>query len=91
MTDITKDSKRRLNLIAYVCYFFTGALITTLGLVLGPVSAAFHKDPGFIGQMFTLLNFGLFVPILVGGVLMQKYSIKSLLAIASAVRSEELV
>ncbi|WP_293932894.1 MFS transporter TsgA [Iodobacter sp.] len=83
--DVQKDSKRRLNLIAYVCYFFTGALITTLGLVLGPVSAAFHKDPGFIGQMFTLLNFGLFVPILVGGVLMQKYSIKSLLAIASAV------
>ncbi|OWY37777.1 MFS transporter TsgA [Xenophilus sp. AP218F] len=83
--DVPQNSKRRLNLVAYVCYFFTGALITTLGITLGPVSAAFHKDPGFIGQMFTLLNFGLFVPILIGGVLMQKFSAKALLGFAAAV------
>jgi TsgA-like MFS transporter len=80
----TRD-RRLLNIISYVCYFFTGSLITTLGLMIGPVSKAFSTDPSAIGNIFTWLNVGLFIPIFFAGMLMARVSTKTLLATAAIV------
>jgi len=76
-------SRGSLNAISYLSYYFVGALVSTLGIVLGPLCAAFHKDPSFIGQVFTLMNIGMFVPIMLGGLLMKKWGLQKPLAIAS--------
>ncbi|RJT46802.1 MFS transporter TsgA [Rahnella woolbedingensis] len=78
-------NRRRINMISWLSYFFTGALVSTLGIVIGPVSQAFGKDPGFIGQMFTLMNIGLFLPIMISGVLMRKFNLGRQLITGSAV------
>ncbi|MBU9810206.1 MFS transporter TsgA [Rahnella sp. C60] len=78
-------NRQRINMISWLSYFFTGALVSTLGIVIGPVSQAFGKDPGFIGQMFTLMNIGLFLPIMVSGVLMRKFNPGKQLITGSAV------
>ncbi|WP_413528379.1 MFS transporter TsgA [Rahnella inusitata] len=78
-------NRRRINMISWLSYFFTGALVSTLGIVIGPVSQAFGKDPAFIGQMFTLMNIGLFLPIMVSGVLMRRFNLGKQLITGSAV------
>lgn len=77
-------SRGNLNAISYLSYYFVGALVSTLGIVLGPLCAAFHKDPSFIGQVFTLMNIGMFVPIMLGGILMKKWGLQKPLVIAAA-------
>ncbi len=77
-------SRGNLNAISYLSYYFVGALVSTLGIVLGPLCAAFNKDPSFIGQVFTLMNIGMFVPIMLGGILMKKWGLQKPLVIASA-------
>jgi len=77
-------SRGNLNAISYLSYYFVGALVSTLGIVLGPLCAAFNKDPSFIGQVFTLMNIGMFVPILLGGILMKKWGLQKPLVIAAA-------
>lgn len=81
----TDFNRRRINMISWLSYFFTGALVSTLGLVIGPVSKAFDKDPGFIGQMFTLMNIGLFLPIMISGVLMRRFNLGKQLITGSVV------
>lgn len=76
-------SRANINAIAYLSYYFVGALVSTLGIVLGPLSAAFNKDPSFIGQIFTLMNLGMFLPIMFGGILMRKWGLKHPMVIAS--------
>ncbi|HCJ6373066.1 MFS transporter TsgA [Citrobacter sp. RHBSTW-00671] len=76
-------SRANLNAVSYLSYYFVGALVSTLGIVLGPLCAAFHKDPSFIGQVFTLMNIGMFVPIMLGGILMKKWGLKKPLVIAA--------
>jgi len=71
----TVYNRRRINVISWLSYFFTGGLVSTLGIVIGPVATAFNKDPGFIGQMFSLMNIGLFLPIMVSGILMRKFDL----------------
>lgn len=78
-------NRRRINMISWLSYFFTGALVSTLGIVIGPVAQAFGKDPGFIGQMFTLMNIGLFLPIMISGVLMRKFNLGKQLITGSVV------
>jgi TsgA-like MFS transporter len=78
-------NRQRINMISWLSYFFTGALVSTLGIVIGPVSQAFGKDPGFIGQMFTLMNIGLFLPIMISGVLMRKFNLGKQLITGSTV------
>lgn len=78
-------NRQRINMISWLSYFFTGALVSTLGIVIGPVSQAFGKDPGFIGQMFTLMNIGLFLPIMISGVLMRKFNLGKQLITGSVV------
>jgi len=78
-------NRQRINMISWHSYFFTGALVSTLGIVIGPVSQAFGKDPGFIGQMFTLMNIGLFLPIMISGVLMRRFNLGKQLITGSAV------
>jgi TsgA-like MFS transporter len=77
-------SRGNLNAISYLSYYFVGALVSTLGIVLGPLCAAFNKDPSFIGQVFTLMNIGMFVPIMLGGILMKKWGLQKPLVIAAA-------
>ena len=77
-------SRGSLNAISYLSYYFVGALVSTLGIVLGPLCAAFNKDPSFIGQVFTLMNIGMFVPIMLGGILMKKWGLQKPLVIAAA-------
>jgi len=77
-------SRGSLNAISYLSYYFVGALVSTLGIVLGPLCAAFDKDPSFIGQVFTLMNIGMFVPIMLGGILMKKWGLQKPLVIAAA-------
>lgn len=48
----TVYNRRRINVISWLSYFFTGGLVSTLGIVIGPVATAFNKDPAFIGLMF---------------------------------------
>ena len=79
-------SRGNLNAISYLSYYFVGALVSTLGIVLGPLCAAFNKDPSFIGQVFTLMNIGMFVPIMLGGILMKKWGLQKPLVIAAARR-----
>lgn len=78
-------NRQRINMISWLSYFFTGALVSTLGIVIGPVSQAFGKDPAFIGQMFTLMNIGLFLPIMISGVLMRKFNLGKQLITGSAI------
>ena len=78
-------SRSSLNAISYLSYYFVGALVSTLGIVLGPLCAAFNKDPSFIGQVFTLMNIGMFIPIMLGGILMKKWGLQKPLSIAAAV------
>ncbi|AVF33838.1 MFS transporter TsgA [Rahnella sikkimica] len=78
-------NRQRINMISWLSYFFTGALVSTLGIVIGPVSQAFGKDPAFIGQMFTLMNIGLFLPIMISGVLMRKFNLGKQLITGSTV------
>lgn len=77
-------SRANLNAISYLSYYFVGALVSTLGIVLGPLCQAFNKEPAFIGQVFTLMNLGMFVPIMLGGILMKKWGLKSPLVSAAA-------
>lgn len=77
-------SRGSLNAISYLSYYFVGALVSTLGIVLGPLCAAFDKDPSFIGQVFTLMNIGMFVPIVLGGMLMRRWGLQKPLVAASA-------
>ncbi|MGK8934161.1 MFS transporter TsgA [Pluralibacter gergoviae] len=77
-------SRGSLNAISYLSYYFVGALVSTLGIVLGPLCAAFNKEPSFIGQVFTLMNIGMFVPIVLGGMLMRKWGLQKPLVAASA-------
>ena len=77
-------SRGNLNAISYLSYYFVGALVSTLGIVLWPLCQAFNKDPSFIGQVFTLMNLGMFVPIMLGGLLMKKWGLKMPLVIAAA-------
>ena len=78
-------NRLRINMIAWLSYFFTGSLVSTLGVVLFPVSLAFGKTPAFIGQMFTLMNIGLFIPIMISGVLMRRFHLGQLLIVGSAI------
>ncbi len=77
-------SRPRINAISYLSYYFVGALVSTLGIVLGPLSTAFNKPPAFIGQVFTLMNIGMFIPIIFGGLLMRKWGLQKPLVTASA-------
>lgn len=77
-------SRGSLNAVSWLSYYFVGALVSTLGIVLGPLCAAFNKDPSFIGQVFTLMNIGMFVPIMFGGLLMKKWGLQKPLAIAAS-------
>lgn len=77
-------SRPGLNAISYLSYYFVGALVSTLGIVLGPLSAAFGKEPSFIGQVFTLMNIGMFIPIMLGGLLMKKYGLQKPMMAAAA-------
>ncbi|EGT5709811.1 MFS transporter TsgA [Cronobacter dublinensis subsp. dublinensis] len=77
-------SRRSLNAVSYLSYYFVGALVSTLGIVLGPLCVAFNKDPSFIGQVFTLMNIGMFIPIMLGGILMKKWGLQKSLVIAAA-------
>ncbi|WP_431296205.1 MFS transporter TsgA [Rahnella sp. PAMC 25559] len=81
----TVYNRRRINVISWLSYFFTGGLVSTLGIVIGPVATAFNKDPGFIGQMFSLMNIGLFLPIMVSGILMRKFDLGKQLMTGSLV------
>ncbi|AGH74800.1 MFS transporter TsgA [Edwardsiella piscicida] len=76
-------SRGRLNAISYLSYYFVGALVSTLGIVLGPLCVAFQKDPSFIGQIFTLMNIGMFIPIMFGGLLIKKWGLQKPLAAAA--------
>jgi TsgA-like MFS transporter len=77
-------SRANINAVSYLSYYFVGALVSTLGIVLGPLCVAFQKDPSFIGQVFTLMNIGMFIPIMLGGVLMRKWGLQKPLVAASA-------
>ncbi|MGR3753716.1 MFS transporter TsgA [Edwardsiella anguillarum] len=77
------DSRGRLNAISYLSYYFVGALVSTLGIVLGPLCVAFQKEPSFIGQIFTLMNIGMFIPIMFGGLLIKKWGLQKPLAAAA--------
>ncbi|WP_159188618.1 MFS transporter TsgA [Klebsiella pneumoniae] len=77
-------SRGSLNAISYLSYYFVGALVSTLGIVLGPLCAAFNRDPSFIGQVFTLMNIGMFIPIMLGGILMKKWGLQKPMVIAAA-------
>ena len=81
----TVYNRRRINVISWLSYFFTGGLVSTLGIVIGPVATAFNKDPAFIGQMFSLMNIGLFLPIMVSGILMRKFDLGKQLMTGSLV------
>ncbi|MBB5191287.1 TsgA-like MFS transporter [Silvimonas terrae] len=78
-------NRLRINMISWLSYFFTGSLVSTLGIVLFPVSQAFGKTPAFIGQMFTLMNIGLFLPIMVSGMLMRHVHLGTQLIVGSAI------
>lgn len=78
-------SRGNINAISYLSYYFVGALVSTLGIVLGPLCAAFQKDPSFIGQVFTLMNIGMFIPIMFGGILMRRWGLQKPLVAAAAV------
>ncbi|PKE31577.1 MFS transporter TsgA [Rahnella sp. AA] len=71
----TVYNRRRINVISWLSYFFTGGLVSTLGIVIGPVATAFNKEPAFIGLMFSLMNIGLFLPIMISGILMRKFDL----------------
>lgn len=77
-------SRANINAVSYLSYYFVGALVSTLGIVLGPLCVAFQKDPSFIGQVFTLMNIGMFIPIMLGGVLMRKWGLQKPLVAVSA-------
>lgn len=78
-------SRVNMNAISYLSYYFVGALVSTLGIVLGPLCDAFHKDYSFIGQVFTLMNLGMFLPIMLGGILMKKWGLQKPLIVASVI------
>jgi len=80
---MTKDSNRtRLTWICYLCYFFTGSLVTVSGMMLGPIAKTYGVSPGSISYVFTLQNGLMFIIILVGGFMMQKISLKKLFLLA---------
>jgi len=81
----TVYNRRRINVISWLSYFFTGGLVSTLGIVIGPVATAFNKDPAFIGLMFSLMNIGLFLPIMVSGLLMRKFDLGKQLITGSVI------
>jgi TsgA-like MFS transporter len=81
----TVYNRRRINVISWLSYFFTGGLVSTLGIVIGPVATAFNKDPAFIGLMFSLMNVGLFLPIMVSGLLMRKFDLGKQLITGSVI------
>jgi energy-converting hydrogenase Eha subunit C len=81
----TVYNRRRINVISWLSYFFTGGLVSTLGIVIGPVATAFNKDPAFIGLMFSLMNIGLFLPIMISGILMRKFDLGKQLITGSIV------
>lgn len=81
----TVYNRRRINIISWLSYFFTGGLVSTLGIVIGPVATAFNKDPAFIGLMFSLMNIGLFLPIMISGLLMRKFDLGKQLITGSVI------
>lgn len=81
----TMYNRRRINMISWLSYFFTGGLVSTLGLVIQPVANAFKTDLGTIGQMFSLMNIGLFLPIMVSGLLMRKFDLGKQLITGSTI------
>jgi len=81
----TVYNRRRINVISWLSYFFTGGLVSTLGIVIGPVATAFNKDPAFIGLMFSLMNIGLFLPIMISGLLMRKFDLGKQLITGSVI------
>ena len=76
------SSKRTLTLICYLCYFFTGSLVTVTGVVLGPIATYYHYRPGTISYIFTAQNGAMFLIIIFGGLLMKNVSLKKLFLIA---------
>lgn len=76
-------SRGRINAISYLSYYYVGALVSTLGIVLGPLCKAFDKDASYIGQVFTLMNIGMFIPIMFSGLLMRHWGLKKPLLIAA--------
>jgi MFS transporter, TsgA protein len=66
--------------ISALCYFFTGSIVTTTGVLLGPIGKSFGIRLGSMGYVFTFLNFGIFLTLALGGVLIRRISLKKLLA-----------
>ncbi len=72
----------RLTWICYLCYFFTGSLVTVTGMVLGPIADYYGVKPGNIDYIFTVQNGAMAVIILMGGMLMKKVRLKKLFLLA---------
>lgn len=76
-------NKPRLTFISYLSNFFLGSLISTLGMVISPISQAFSKSPDQMGQLFTLMNIGIFAPMLFSGFLFKRFGLGTLLKAAA--------
>jgi MFS transporter, TsgA protein len=76
-----KSNERLLTWICYLCYFFTGSLVTVTGVVLAPIAAFYNCRPGDIAYIFTVQNAPMFIIIIVGGFLMKNVSLKKLFLI----------
>lgn len=72
----------RLTWICYLCYFFTGSLVTVTGMVLGPIADYYGVKPGNIDYIFTVQNGVMAVIILMGGMLMKNVRLKKLFLLA---------
>jgi len=73
-----KSNERIQTWICYLCYFFTGSLVTVTGVVLAPIATFYNCSPGDIAYIFTVQNAPMFIIIIIGGFLMKTVSLKKL-------------
>lgn len=66
--------------ISYLCYFFVGSVFTTVGVFIPSVGSYFNVDAAQLGYMYTFLNVGVFVTIVLSGYLIKFFNLKKLLS-----------
>ncbi len=76
-----KTNEKLLTWVCYLCYFFTGSLVTVTGVVLAPIATFYNCRPGDIAYIFTVQNAPMFIIIIVGGFLIKSVSLKKLFLI----------
>ena len=76
-----KSNEKLLTWVCYLCYFFTGSLVTVTGVVLAPIATFYNCRPGDIAYIFTVQNAPMFIIIIIGGFLMKKVGLKKLFLI----------